>query len=317
MNLLIKPLKIRTRRYQKRCILNVSRGKIGEPAKQWNAMRALTNQPVQEVFMADAILCQSGIYQIRNTANGRLYVGSAVNIKRRWADHKKGLKAGTHHCKKLQNSWNKHGAECFEFSILEVVAVKGELILREQHWIDSTGAAGKGGYNVSPTAFSLLGFRHSDESKEKCRAAKVGKKMPPHVLDALRLANTGRKLAPEHIAKVAAHHIGKKKSAESIEKTASAHRGVKRSIEARSRISEAAKGRAPTFLGRQHSEESKAKISLAKKGNIPGSRKLNEAQAVEIRALRATGQTYKSIGVLYGVTGECIGNLIRGATWKA
>ncbi len=38
MNLLIKPLKIRTRRYQKRCILNVFLGKIGEPAKQWNAM---------------------------------------------------------------------------------------------------------------------------------------------------------------------------------------------------------------------------------------------------------------------------------------
>jgi group I intron endonuclease len=208
---------------------------------------------------------KTGIYKIFNTATGKMYVGSAIDIDRRWADHKKLLKQGTHHSKKLQNSWLKHGPEAFEFSIIEFVLSKEELISREQYWIDAFECSGPLGYNISPTAFSLLGFRHSEESIEKCRAAKRGKPMIPHVMEALRKANTGRKLSEEHIAKVAASSTGRKKSAESIEKTASSHRGAKRSIETRMRISERAKGR-KTFLGKSHSAETKLKISIAKTG---------------------------------------------------
>ena len=208
---------------------------------------------------------KTGIYKIFNTSTGKSYVGSAVDIDRRWADHKKLLKQGNHHSKKLQNSWLKHGQECFEFSVIEIVLSKTDLIPREQHWIDALKCSGPLGYNISPTAFSLLGFRHSEESIEKCRVAKLGKPMLPHVMEALRKANTGRKLSAGHIEKLAASSTGRKKTAESIEKTASAHRGAKRSIETRTRISESTKGR-KTFLGKSHSAETKLKISMAKTG---------------------------------------------------
>ena len=38
----------------------------------------------------------SGIYQITNTVNGRVYVGSAVNISDRWYRHKLHLRNGAH-----------------------------------------------------------------------------------------------------------------------------------------------------------------------------------------------------------------------------
>lgn len=207
---------------------------------------------------------KSGIYAITNSINQKVYVGSAVNIGRRWTEHRTTLKQKKHHSKKLQNSWNKHGAESFSFSVIEYVYDLNELILREQYWIDLKKSASAFGYNVSPTASSLLGFKHSIEAIQKCREAKLGKKMPAHVAEALRIANTGRKHTPEHIAKSTLSRIGKKKSPESIEKTASAHRGMKRTDESRKRMSDSMKGKA-SFLGKKHTEETKRKISETKR----------------------------------------------------
>lgn len=46
--------------------------------------------------------------------------------------------------------------------------------------------------------------------------------------------------------------------------------------------------RAQLIAGKRHSDQSRAKISIAKLGSIPASRKLTEAQCLEIRALRST-----------------------------
>ena len=256
-----------------------------------------------------------GIYQIKNLINGKRYIGSAVDIKRRWRDHRKQLTARKHHSRKLQNAWNKYGADVFEFSVIEYVSDAECLIDREQHWIDIENAVSEG-YNVAPRAFSLLGFKHSPESIEKCRAAKMGKKMKPSVAEALRKANVGRKLSDDHKLKIAKASTGRRRTPEQIAKVITAHLGVKRSAETRRRISDAAKGR-KTFLGRSHSDESKKKISLAKLGNIPASRKLTPEQALEIRSLREdSGLTYAEIGKIYGVTGECVGNVVRGVTFR-
>lgn len=44
--------------------------------------------------------------------------------------------------------------------------------------------------------------------------------------------------------------------------------------------------------------------------------KLTEEQVYEIKELRKTGMTYKSIGLKYGFTGECIWRIVTGKTWK-
>lgn len=51
----------------------------------------------------------SGVYEIRNTLNNKRYIGSSINIYRRWRDHKRMLNLSVHPNKHLQSAWNKYG----------------------------------------------------------------------------------------------------------------------------------------------------------------------------------------------------------------
>ncbi|WP_417063869.1 GIY-YIG nuclease family protein [Kamptonema animale] len=46
----------------------------------------------------------SGIYLIQNTLDSKVYVGSSIDIERRWCDHKNLLSRSKHHSKHLQNA---------------------------------------------------------------------------------------------------------------------------------------------------------------------------------------------------------------------
>ena len=78
---------------------------------------------------------KSGIYQIRNLVNGKVYVGSAVNLQHRRREHRSDLRNGTHHSIKLQRAYNKYGESSFAFEILEYVEDRNQLIEREQYYI--------------------------------------------------------------------------------------------------------------------------------------------------------------------------------------
>jgi hypothetical protein len=86
------------------------------------------------------------VYQIKNTKNGRVYVGSSVGVERRWNQHRKELDAGGHHSCILQREWVEHGAACFEFSIIEEVPDLNLLRKRERVWIKELNAVRRG-YN--------------------------------------------------------------------------------------------------------------------------------------------------------------------------
>ncbi len=62
----------------------------------------------------------SGIYAIRSKIDGRQYIGSAVNLKRRKYVHFLSLKKGNHCNTYLQNYINKNGADAVQFVILEL-----------------------------------------------------------------------------------------------------------------------------------------------------------------------------------------------------
>jgi group I intron endonuclease len=100
----------------------------------------------------------AGIFQIKNVANGKLYLGSSLNLEGPLSGHKFMLKIGNHRNEALQKDWNEFGEEKFVFEILEVVKVKDdpnfnledELTLLEQIWAERLQPFGEKGYNTDP-----------------------------------------------------------------------------------------------------------------------------------------------------------------------
>ena len=119
----------------------------------------------------ESIPKKSGIYQIRNLVNGKVYVGSAVNLRARRNRHFSYLRNNCHANRKLQNAFNKYGEENIVFEVVEIVADKYNLLEREQYYIDTLNAV-KEGYNIRLIAESNLGIKYSEQSKERIRKAK-------------------------------------------------------------------------------------------------------------------------------------------------
>ena len=104
---------------------------------------------------------KSGIYIIKNVKNDKKYIGSAINLNGRWNEHKSRLRKNKHPNLILQNVYNKHGIEILEFSVLEFINDKEDLILREQHYLDLWNPE----YNICKIAGSTLGVACSDEAR--------------------------------------------------------------------------------------------------------------------------------------------------------
>ena len=107
----------------------------------------------------------TGIYAIENTVNGKMYVGSAVNIGKRKTMHLRSLRKRVHHSLKLQRAYDKHGEEAFAFRPL-LICRKEDLLFYEQSVLDKFDTA-RAGYNIAPVAGSSLGIKRSEETKAK------------------------------------------------------------------------------------------------------------------------------------------------------
>lgn len=119
----------------------------------------------------------SGVYVIRNRENGKIYIGSSVNIKDRWIRHRYQLNKGTHHNRYLNSAWNKHGASAFEFEIIEHCEFE-VLKDREQFWIDTLNVTDESiGYNLSKDTYRVgKGHKHSPETLAKMSKSQTGRK---------------------------------------------------------------------------------------------------------------------------------------------
>jgi group I intron endonuclease len=98
----------------------------------------------------------AGVFQVKNTVNGKVLLGSSLNLEGPLNGHKFMLTIGGHRNKVLQQEWNKYGPDKFVFEILEVVEVKDdpnfnlsdELTLLEQIWLEELQPFGERGYNT-------------------------------------------------------------------------------------------------------------------------------------------------------------------------
>ena len=99
----------------------------------------------------------AGVYQVKNILNGKVLLGSSLNIEGPLNRHKFMLNIGSHTNKALQKDWDDFGADKFVFEILEEVKVKDdpnfnlkdELTLLEQIWLEELQPVGEQGYNTN------------------------------------------------------------------------------------------------------------------------------------------------------------------------
>lgn len=207
----------------------------------------------------------SGIYKICNTANNKIYIGSAINIKSRWYKHTSDLDLGRHKNKHLQASWNKYGKQRFTFSIIELCEVNA-LINREQFYIDAL----KPEYNKRLIAGSQLGLRHTAAAKEKMSVWQKGKKMAKETREKISKALSGREFSEEHKKNMRQNHrIVTEAEKDRLSKSSMGNKysqGYKHTAEALQKIAAAAKGN-KNCLGRKHTAEEKLKMSIARKNN--------------------------------------------------
>lgn len=168
----------------------------------------------------------SGIYSITHES-GKRYIGSAVNLRGRLANHKSRLRLGTHDNPHLQSARNLYGEDAFVFEVLEECEPEF-LVSTEQWWINMLRPE----YNIRPTASSNFGIFVSEDTRRKLSVAGAGhpvsaetrRKIGESMLgnqrflghkhtDETRLlqskASKGRPKSPEHCRNISKSQMGR------------------------------------------------------------------------------------------------------------
>lgn len=137
---------------------------------------------------------QSGVYRWVNNLNGKTYVGSGVNLAKRLGSYynKKELSRNP---RPILDALLKYGYNNFTLEILEYCP-KTILLEREQFYLDLLVPE----YNILKHAYSLLGFKHSQESIEKLKA----KIISPEHKEILSAVHKGKLVSDETKNKLAA-----------------------------------------------------------------------------------------------------------------
>ena len=99
-----------------------------------------------------------GIYQITNKANGKMLIGSSVNVSAILNRFKTELEFGSCRNISLQKEWKQCGPEMFEFKALELLEPADDpgynpaedLHVLEELWIEKLCPFGDKGYNRPP-----------------------------------------------------------------------------------------------------------------------------------------------------------------------
>jgi hypothetical protein len=96
-----------------------------------------------------------GVFQIRNLNNGKIYLGSSLDLNAAWNSQRFQLEAGLHQNNKLQGEWKEFGAENFVYEIVDVIKqtdestinFRKEIKLLEEMYIDELQPFGNKGYH--------------------------------------------------------------------------------------------------------------------------------------------------------------------------
>lgn len=115
----------------------------------------------------------SGVYGIFNKVSDKIYIGQALDVAKRWRQHRHRLNKGDHDNPKLQASWNKHGEDAFDFILLQECP-KEDLGAEEIRFLDAVPAAQR--YNLGVAgANPTLGIKKSPEQRTNTSRGKGGR----------------------------------------------------------------------------------------------------------------------------------------------
>lgn len=233
---------------------------------------------------------KSGVYLIRCLVNGKVYIGSAVNMCTRWSVHRCLLNQNKHKNWRLQKEWNEYGCDQFTWEVLEYVYNLRVLAQVEDEYITRYKSNDKRfGFNSR-----LAGLRYSEETRRKIGEANRGKK---------HSEETKRKMSEDRRGKPQMKLRGQKKSEEHKQKLREANIGKKASEETRRKMSK-------SQLGNERPEETRAR------GENHGMAKTTWLEVREIRAKHASGKyTQTEIASEYELNNGTISRIVNNETW--
>jgi group I intron endonuclease len=257
---------------------------------------------------------KAGVYCLTNTLNGKTYIGSSNNLRRRFYDYFNiNTLIARRHRVTIYKALLKYGHSNFTLEILEYCDIS-DLLKRETYYIRLLNPS----YNILKQGGSLLGFKHSEATLAKMR----GRKHSDATREKMRLIRLGRKLSVATILKLR----GQKRSEISREKMRLARLGRRHSeatltklrnrswklsagtLLKRKNIKYSEETRAKhraVWLGRKHSDATREKISIA-----AFHRKHSQATLEKLKGRKITEEHRAKIGTSVEVknikTGETV-----------
>jgi hypothetical protein len=98
-----------------------------------------------------------GIFILRNNQNGRVFLGSSLNLNGIYGKNKLVLSMGGHLNKQLQNDWNTYGENAFTYEVLETLEIQEDksynydedLKILEMLWLDKFQPFHEKCYNIN------------------------------------------------------------------------------------------------------------------------------------------------------------------------
>jgi len=269
-----------------------------------------------------------GVYQIRNTQNGKIYIGSSIDIVARWRGHKGDIKYHRHHSSRLQYAWYKDGANVFVFEILEECNLN-ELEQREQYYLDTMLFA-----SCNDNRFYRLGYNNSRDASQKTvtnktrmkmsRAAKL-KAKPSHITrqrmseaqQGKRLGelSPGAKSSTQDVKQMLLMAINGCSDSEIAQKFGRTIKSVNNIINGRTwpHIKLDGKDQGKLKIMRSLNRN---KLNARKSGELNGRSKLTRHIVWDIKDQIALGFSNVEIAKRYDVSPSTISGIKRGKTWK-
>lgn len=193
----------------------------------------------------------------------------------------------------LHKAMRKYGFDNFICEVIEECHSLDNLYSREKYWIgyyDSTN--NKTGYNISLGGDGatlvggkngMFGRKHTEETKEKIREAKIG----------LKLSDETKALL------------------------SSQRKGVPKSEKHKASMSKSRSGENHHLYGKSHKDETKMKMSESRRGSSNSNAKLSDEDVVEIiKLLNTKKYTQKEIGDMFRVSRVAISAIKLNKSWK-